>query len=153
MSVFPASQFDTTTIVTPMGVYDVTIALIQSADRLHTFDLEVCYAPDDVAVLTMQVHTVATALANPGQQIGEGRAIATFDITNDIVILNLPMGADRGLLRLPAHSVMEFVQSVCSEATARWRTALEADMATDQAVEAMANEGLQALADWLATQR
>jgi len=152
VSVFPASQLDTTTIVTPMGAYDVTTLLSQGADRLHTFDLEVCYAPDDMTTLTMQVHTISSALANPGQQVTEGRAIATFALAADTVIRDLPMGAGRAILRLPAHSVMEFVRSVQEEVAVRWRTSLEADMATERAVAALANEGFDALASWLATQ-
>jgi len=144
------SQFDTTTITTPAGAHEVTIALTQGADRFHTFDIEVCYSPTDVAVLTMQINTLATALSNPGLLVDEGRMTALVD--GGVVALYLPMHAGYALLQLPMSAVEAFVATAQASMSTKWNVAISADIATERAVTALAEEGITALDAWLANQ-
>lgn len=144
------SQFDTTTITTPTGAHDVTIALTQGADRFHTFDIEVCYTPTDMAALTMQINTLVTALSNPGLLVDEGRMTALVD--DGVVTLYLPMQTGYALLQLPMSTVEVFVTAAKANMSTKWDVAISADIATERAVTTLAEEGFTALDAWLANQ-
>jgi hypothetical protein len=152
VSALPISQLDTATISTPQGLHYVTVALTHGADRLHTFDIEVGYGPDDVAALTMQLHTLSTALTNPGALINAGRVTVMADFVHDDVALYIPMASDYAVLHLTMDVVIAFVSAAQADVSAKRSTALDVQMSTEHVIDTVAEEGFHALDAWLATQ-
>lgn len=152
MSALPVSQIDATSLSTPAGMHIVTVALTHEPDQLHTFTFEVYYGPDDVAAMTMQLHTLSAALMNPGTLIDEGRSTVVADTEHGDVAFYLPMGAAYAVLHLAIEGVQEFVSTVQANISQKWSAALDAQVAAERAVVAFADEGIDALNTWLADQ-
>lgn|GEM_PF-2270004 len=140
MTALPISQIDSAAISTPAGLHNILVDLVHDADRHYTFDIKVCYSPGDITALTMQLHTLSTALARPGTLVDEGRISVMVSDKGDGARFYLPMGAGFAVLDLSASSIRALVDEARAKA------------ASEQALDAFTEEGFYALDAWLADQ-
>ena len=140
-------------IDTPVARQNVDVTLNHAPDRLHTFDISICFDSGKVATRTMQVYTLRAALASPGELIDEGCITVMADPSYDIVTIYLPAwDGDYAVLRLNAHAVRSFVDNVAAAVSTKWSLAQAASMSAERAIDEVASEGFVELCEWLARQ-